>query len=126
MLWWSNYLHLYGSRPAADNAGTAAKAFFGIDSRFIFLAAFSALHINGIKKAAVNTNLAAVTIILIDISLVATFFPDLADGKSSLVYRYVGHAAITAALAAGFWSGHIRIIRPQMKQSRLFDDIVQL
>ena len=126
MLRWSHRLHLDGSGFTANNTNTTAKAVLRIDNCLVFLAALGTLHLYGVEQATVYAYLAAIAIILIDLSLVATLLPDLTDGKTGLVYGDVHHAAIATALAAEPGAGHGRGIIPLVQQPGLFDDIIQL
>ena len=85
MLWWSYRLHLDGSRLTANNTDTTAEALIRIDNCLVFLATLRTPHLYGIERATVYAYLAAITVIKIDIGLVAGLLPAQANGKSSLV-----------------------------------------
>ena len=63
MLRWSNRLHLDGSRLTANNTDTTTEALLRVDDCFVFLTALRALHLYGVKQAAVYAYLTAITII---------------------------------------------------------------
>ena len=124
MLGWSYHLHSDRFLLTADNTDATAEALIGADNCLVFLAPLRGHHLYRIEQATVDAYLAATAIIETDTGFVAALLPEQTGGKTSLVYRDVLHAAITATLAAELGAGHNRAIGPDVKQTGLLNNII--
>ena len=120
----TNGLHLEGRLITAKYTGTTTEAFLRVKDGLELLAAIHFDHLDGVKEAAVQTVLAAVTVPLIDIGHVAALLPDKTDVKAGLVYGDGQHAAVTAALA-GKTDLHTAVILPLVEEAIILYEVIQ-